>query len=44
MQNIPPFEQVFYTGKDKNIAGLPCSILQLQLPYNHSSSLYYISE
>ena len=23
MQNIPPLEQVFNKGKDKNIAGLP---------------------
>ena len=32
MKNIRPFEQVFNTDKNKNIAGLPYSILQLQLP------------
>ena len=35
MQNIPPLEQVFNEGKDKDIAGLPLSILRTQSPLVH---------
>ena len=40
MQNIPPLEQVFNKGKDKNTAGLRLSILNTVDSY----SMYYISK